>query len=204
MKKKIVVSFMSIIVLVFCWQSLTFAVDTNIVAVVDGTSSAKASYYAFSPGSSAFENRYASDYYSNGGTAWLAMQNSLSGAIKVQEQFKVDNGFGRFTTKVGTGILTSVPREGTPEISDVIFRQNAAGFGGVLSPGTVTSTFSSMDGLIGTSEAEGFGQFKAGGIQRIETGTNEPGTGPTTIEHQEAHWRFDGKFKVQVEIIFPK
>lgn len=184
------------------------AIDTNLVAVVqNGIIRSTATYFAFGGSATAdnpaFENRYVSEYSARG-TAGLAMQNSFAGAMEVKEQFEVQTGFGRFLTKAGTGVLVNTPREDDSKIIDGRLLQNAAGFEGFLQPGVVSTTFSTANGLIGKSEAEGIGQFKAGGIQRIEVGSNMPNTLPTVIEHQEAHWTFDGTFKVQVEIIFPK
>lgn len=188
-----------------------FAIDTNVLGVVTGgTIRASSTYFAFggkaTVDSPAFENRYASEYSSRG-TAGLAVQNAFSGAMEVKEQFEVQSGFGRFSSRASTGTVINIPREDAgdgPQIIDGTFKQNAAGFGGALSPGIVTSSFATVDGLIAKSEAEGFGKFGAAGIQRVETGTNIPGTGPTTTEYQQASWRFDGKFQVKVEIIFPK
>jgi hypothetical protein len=207
MTKKMMVSFVSIIVAVLFCQSRAFAIDVNMIAITEGTIDSKASYYAFGgtaePDKPAFESRYQSSYYAKGSAGFLT-ENSFSGAVAVKEQFEVQSGYGRFETKVGTGFLINIPREGAPEIIDGILMQNAAGFGGLLMPGIVTSTFATDKGLIASSNAEGFGKFRAGGIQKIETGSNEPGTGPTVVESQEAHINIDGKFKVQVEFGFPK
>jgi len=206
-----------LIILVVLLPASAGAIDVTVLGVVqDGSIRSNASYYAFggkaTPDNPAFENRYFSEYSAQGAAA-LAQQNSFAGNIKIQEQFEVQKGFGSFVTKVGTGVLINTPREpiegqeATLPIIDGNLRMNAAGFGGRFSgPGVVLSTFDTTNGLKGTSEAEVFnGQFRAGAIQKIEIGSNEqPIKAPTTIEYQEAHWRFDGQFKVKVEIIFPK
>jgi len=205
--KKLIFAILVVLMPISAW-----AIDTNVLAVVqDGYIRSTGTYFSFggkaTGDSPAFENRYISSY-SAIGTAGLAMENSFSGAMEVKEQFEVQSGFGRFVTKAGTSTLINTPRETSgdgPQIIDGRLVRNAVGFGGVLQPGVVLTTFSTANGLIGKSEAEGIGQFKAGGIQQIESGSNEqPIKPPTVIEYKEAHWSFDGSFKVQVEIIFPK
>lgn len=184
------------------------AIDVKLITVAEGTIDSKSSYYVFggtaTPKDPAFEVKYQSGYYSKG-TSGLLMQDSFSGgAVVVKEQFEVQAGYGRFETKVGTGSLINIPREGAPETIDGVLIQNAAGFGGELRPGIVTSEFSTGTGFIAKSNAEGIGEYRAGAIKRVETGSNVPGTGPTLVESQEAHIKIDGKFKVQVEFVFPK
>jgi hypothetical protein len=198
---------LSTIIALLCWQSMAFALDVNLITVTEGTIDSKSSYYVFggsaTPKDPAFENRYKSDYYAKG-AAGLLMQNSFAGAVTVKEQFEVQSGYGRFETKVGTGSLINIPREADPAIIDGVLIQNAAGFGGELRPGIVTSEFSTATGFVAKSNSEGIGEFRAGAIKRVETGSNEQGTGPTIVESQEAHINIDGKFKVQVEFVFPK
>ena len=212
--KKIIMLLCVVCLLAVCAQA--YAIDTTILAVVqDGSIRTSGNYYAFGGNATvdapAFENRYQSRYLSQG-SAGFAQENSFAGNISVKEQFEVQKGTGSFVTKVGTGVLVNIPREAVEgeaphvPIIDGTLRMNAAGFGGMFSSaGTVLSTFSTANGLVAKSEAEGTGTFKAGAIQRIETGSNQqPIQPPTTIEYQEAHWQFNGKFQAKIEIIFPK
>lgn len=197
--------------------SQAFAIDTNVLAVVqDGKLRVTGTYFAFGGQASvenpAFENRYIGGYFATG-SAGFAQENSFARNISVKEQFEVSKGSGRFETKVGTGVLVNIPREpvegeapATVPIVDGTLRVNAAGFGGGFSnTGIVLSTFSTANGLVAKSEAEGTGKFLAGAIQRIETGSNQqPIQPPITVEYQEAHWQFNGKFQAKIEIVFPK
>lgn len=199
---------LSTIIAMLCWQSMALALDVNLITVTEGTIDSKGSYYVFggsaAPKDPAFEIKYQSGYYSKG-TSGLLMQDSFGGgAVAVKEQFEVQDGYGRFETKVGTGSLINIPREDALGIIDGVLIQNAAGFGGELRPGIVTSEFSTGTGFVAKSNSEGIGEFRAGAIKTVETGSNVPGTGPTLVESSEAHIKIDGKFKVQIEFVFPK
>lgn len=207
-----------VILLLLLPASVWGQIKTDVLAVVqNGSIQSTGRYFAFggtaTPDNPAFENQYVSEYSARG-SAGFAQTNSFSGNITVKEQFEIMKGYGSFETKVGTGVLINVPREPVEgaaptavPIVDGTARWNAGGFGGRFSgPGAVLSTFDTSNGLAGKSEAEMTnGEFKGGAIQRIEIGSNEqPIKPPTTVEYQEAHWRFDGTFQVKVEFIFPK
>jgi len=202
--KKLLLGVLLVLMPIQAW-----AIDTNVVGVVqDGKIATFGTYFAFggegTPKIPAFENQYLFDYYARG-SAGFAQTNSMSGDISVKEQFELMAGHGNFVTKAGTGTLVNIPRQDS-YIVDGRLQRNALGFGGEFSgPGVVLSTIdTSNGGLVGKSEAEMIGTFRAGAIQTILVGSNEqPIKEPIVVEYQEAHWEFGGKLQVRVEIIFP-
>lgn len=192
-----------LLLVVLLWAVGAQAGEVKILAVVvDGKIQSTGNYFASGGDNPFFENRYQSDYYGKG-TVGLGITSQFAGGMQTQEQFEIQSGFGKFLTKAGTDSLINITNEETLFTTGTL-TQNAMGFGGVLNPGIVTTTFSTDNGLLGAAEAQGVGTFKAGAIQTVITGTNEPGKEPQKIEDLEIHVKFDGQFQAQVGFEFPK
>jgi hypothetical protein len=191
-----------IIIGLICWQSQAFAIDVTIIGVSDGGLRATGRYFATGGTNPYYQTEYISSMSAKG-MAGIAIQNSFSGAISTKEQLEVQKGFGRFETRVGADTLLNTTNADTG-ITTGVLKQPAIGFGGTLSSGIVATAFDTTI-FKRSAEAEMVGTLKAGAMQVVTTGSNEPGTLPKTTEYYKGLWNFGpGQIQGKIEIIFPK